>query len=284
MAPICQMLDVAVSDSEISRDRQRRTPDILSAERLSFRYGQDESAPFILKDVSFSVRDGEFVSILGPSGCGKSTLLYLLGGFLRRTSGDLRFRDMAIAGPSTARGIVFQDFALFDWQTTLSNVEFGLKCKGMHRDERRATAMRHLSLVGLQDAAGRYPRQLSGGMKQRVAIARALAAEPDVLLMDEPFGALDALSRDNLQDQFRRIWFETKKTIVFVTHSVEEAVFLSQRVIILKPNPGQIAEILAIDTAPEATRRDLEADPILREKSRYLGHLVRSVDDRASPS
>ena len=268
-----------MSDTESSA--RRAAADILSADRLSFRYGQGDNAPFILQDISFSVADGEFVSILGPSGCGKSTLLYLLGGFLRHTSGDLRFRDTPISGPSTARGIVFQDFALFDWETALSNVEFGLKCKRMPRDARRETAMRYLSLVGLQDAAERYPRQLSGGMKQRVAIARALAAEPDVLLMDEPFGALDALSRDNLQDQIRRIWFETKKTIVFVTHSVEEAVFLSQRVIVLKPQPARIAEILATEAAPEATRRDLEADPVLREKSRYLGDLVRSIDNRA---
>lgn len=253
--------------------------DILAVQDISYRYGKDEHTANVLQDISFSIPDGEFLSILGPSGCGKSTLLYLLGGFLRPATGQIRYRGSPIVGPSTERGIVFQDFALFDWRTAVRNVEFGLETKGLSKAERRATAMQHLGMVGLDAVADKYPRQLSGGMKQRVAIARALACNPAVLLMDEPFGALDALSRDILQDELRRIWRATKKTIVFVTHSIDEAVFLSQRILVLKRNPNAAPEMVKLESSSHATREECNSDPRLRETVLYLGNLIRASGD-----
>ncbi len=248
---------------------------LASIDGVTYRYEGADAGPPVLQNVSFDVSEGEFVAILGPSGCGKSTLLYLLGGFLQPTMGAIRYRGEGVRAPSRERGIVFQDFALFDWRTAMQNVEFGLECLGLEANERRRRAGAMLELVGLSGAADKFPRQLSGGMKQRVAIARSLAAEPALLLMDEPFAALDALTRDTLQDELRRIWIATRKTIVFVTHSVEEAAYLSQRVIVMTARPGEIQAFVDIPLGEARERDTLLKDERFIDLRHRLGVMVR---------
>ncbi|MFI0357815.1 ABC transporter ATP-binding protein [Actinomadura sp. 9N407] len=212
-----------------------------------------------LRDTTLDIAAGEFLVVAGPSGCGKSTLLDLLGGLTRPTTGRLLLDGDEITGPALDRGIVFQQYALFPWRTALRNIEFGLEAKGLPRRERSAVARSHLDLVGLTGFGDRYPHELSGGMKQRVAIARSLAYDPDVLLMDEPFAALDAQTRDSLQDELLRIWRRTGKTIVFITHSIDEAVYLGERVAVMTSRPGRIKEIVEIDLGPRDEIEDLRS-------------------------
>ncbi|ADY56829.1 Taurine-transporting ATPase [Syntrophobotulus glycolicus DSM 8271] len=200
-----------------------------------------------LKDFSLDVRESEFLSIVGPSGCGKSTFLDLLSGLSEPTSGGIYIDEKKVEGPALDRGIVMQGYALFPWRSVRKNVEYGLEVKGMPKQERREISQKFLELVGLEEFAERYPYELSGGMKQRVAIARALAYDPEVLLMDEPFGALDAQTREILQDELLRIWAATQKTIIFVTHSIDEAIYLSDRVVVLSANPGTLRDIFPIE-------------------------------------
>lgn len=200
-----------------------------------------------LKDVSISVRNREFVALLGPSGCGKSTLLYLIGGFLPTETGSIRFEGKPVEGPGPDRGIVFQHFALFPWKTVRANVLYGLERMGLPRDERQKGAQSYIDMVGLSGFEDSYPSQLSGGMKQRAAIARTLAINPNVLLMDEPFGALDAQTRGLMQAELLDIWRRTQKTVIFVTHDVQEAVFLAGRVAVMSARPGTIKTI--VDTS-----------------------------------
>jgi NitT/TauT family transport system ATP-binding protein len=221
------------------------------------RVGKQFGALTALADVDLVVRDGEFLVIVGASGCGKSTLLDLLAGLSSPTSGRILLGDEPIDGPGLDRGIVFQQYALFPWRTAQANVEFGLEAKGLAKRARRDRAREFLELVGLTGFDDRYPHELSGGMKQRVAIARSLAYDPQVLLLDEPFAALDAQTREILQGEVLRIWEQTGKTIVFVTHGIEEAVFLGQRVVVMTSRPGRIKEIVEIDLAS----RDRNEDP-----------------------
>lgn len=200
-----------------------------------------------LDDTSLDITDGEFLSLLGPSGCGKSTLLDLLSGLTTPTSGEIRIDGEPVTGPGTDRGIVFQQYALLPWRTALGNIEFGLENSVRSRRERRDTARHFLDLVGLGDFADHYPSKLSGGMKQRVAIARSLSHDPSVLLMDEPFAALDAFTRESLQDLLLTIREETGKTIVFVTHSIDEAVYLSDRIAVMTARPGRIRTVETVD-------------------------------------
>jgi NitT/TauT family transport system ATP-binding protein len=191
--------------------------------------------------VSFDIEQSQFLCLVGPSGCGKTTLLNIIAGFLEPTGGEIRIGGEAVRGQGTDRGIVFQDFAqLFPWRTALGNVAFGLEMKGMGKAEREAIALKQLQLVKLEKFAQSYPHHLSGGMQQRVAIARALAYNPSVLLMDEPFAALDALTRDAMQRLLADVWRETRKTVIYVTHNVAEAVYLADRVIVMTPHPGRI--------------------------------------------
>ncbi len=208
----------------------------------------EQAREFIaLKDINLEVRKGEFLVLVGPSGCGKSTLLDILAGLAVPTSGAVYIDGKIVTGPALDRGIVLQGYALFPWRTVRRNVEFGLEIKKVPKRDRTAISDHFINLVGLDGSAHRYPHELSGGMKQRVAIARALAYDPEVLLMDEPFAAVDAQTRENLQDELLRIWEATGKTIIFVTHSIEEAVFLGDRVAVLTPNPGTLREIVNID-------------------------------------
>jgi NitT/TauT family transport system ATP-binding protein len=199
-----------------------------------------------LDDVSFSVKPGEFLVVVGPSGCGKSTLLDLLAGLTTPSSGRILLDGKPITGPGMDRGVVFQQYALFPWRTALENVEFGLELRKLPAKERREVARGFLDLVGLSGFENRHPHELSGGMKQRVAIARSLAYDPDVLLMDEPFAALDQQTREILQGELARIWAASKKTIVFITHGIDEAVCLGERVAVMTSRPGRIKTIIDI--------------------------------------
>jgi NitT/TauT family transport system ATP-binding protein len=191
--------------------------------------------------VSFAIEESEFLCIVGPSGCGKSTLLNMIAGFLTASAGEIRIGGKPVSGHGMDRGVVFQDFAqLFPWRTALGNVAFGLEMKGVDKAAREATALTQLALVKLEKFAHAYPHHLSGGMQQRVAIARALAYNPSVLLMDEPFAALDALTRDDMQRLLAEVWRETRKTVIYVTHNVAEAVYLADRVIVMTPHPGTV--------------------------------------------
>jgi NitT/TauT family transport system ATP-binding protein len=202
--------------------------------------GLDGSTTVALDGISLEVGDNEFVSILGPSGCGKSTLLRIVDGLIGFDSGQATFNGQPIACPAQDRGFVFQAFNLFPWRTVRGNIEFGLEISGMSKNRRREVSDRLITLVGLTGFDKKYPYELSGGMQQRVGIARALAIEPEVLLMDEPFGALDAQTREDMQDELMRIWSAERKTVLFVTHSIEEAIYLSDRVIIMTPRPGRV--------------------------------------------
>jgi len=218
--------------------------------------------PFIaLQDINLDVRAAEFMVLVGPSGCGKSTLLDLLGGLTKPTSGHILLDGKPITGPALDRGIVFQQYALFPWKTAKGNIEFGLEAKGVPKKEREDTARSFLSLVGLSGFEDRFPHELSGGMKQRVAIARSLAYDPEVLLMDEPFAALDAQTRETLQGELLRIWEQTKKTIVFITHGIDEAVYLGSRVAIMTSRPGRIKQVIDVPLESRTKEEDVRSDP-----------------------
>jgi NitT/TauT family transport system ATP-binding protein len=221
-------------------------------------------------DVELQINDGEFLVIVGPSGCGKSTLLDMLAGLTPPSRGQILIDGKPITAPGPDRGIVFQQYALLPWRTARENVEFGLEAVGAGKRERRERAREFLDLVGLDDFADSYPHQLSGGMKQRVAIARSLATDPELLIMDEPFGALDALTREALQSQLARIWERTGKTIVFVTHGIDEAVYLGQRVAVMSARPGRIKAVIDIPLKSDEAVADLRADP-------YFGRLGQLV-------
>ncbi len=210
-------------------------------------------------DVSLEIHTGEFVSIVGPSGCGKTTLLNMVAGFIPASQGEILLGGRGVKGPGPDRGVVFQNFALFPWKTVLDNVAFGLKMRGMPRQERERIAREYVALVGLTGAETRYPNELSGGMQQRVGVARALANNPDLLLMDEPFASVDAQTRMTLQEELTRIWEARHPTILFVTHDVDEAVFLSDRVTVLSKSPGTVrAEIPIALPRPRSWGRMLE--------------------------
>ncbi|MGH9354045.1 MAG: ABC transporter ATP-binding protein [Terriglobia bacterium] len=196
-----------------------------------------------LHGVSFDVEDNEFFSIVGPSGCGKTTLLNLLAGFEKPTRGELRIDNRPITEPGPERAVVFQDYALFPWYTVMQNVCYGLQRIKVSKTERRRIASHYVSLVGLSGFEGRYPHELSGGMRQRVSIARAFAVNPSILLMDEPFASIDVLTREHMQDELLRIWENERKTVIFITHSIDEAVKLSDRIAVMTPRPGRIREI-----------------------------------------
>ncbi|MBD2860413.1 ABC transporter ATP-binding protein [Paenibacillus oceani] len=211
-----------------------------------------------LSNIDLTIEDGEFLSILGPSGCGKSTLLEILAGLQLPSSGEVRFGGKKLQGPGVERGVVFQDPSLYPWRTVFRNVELGLELRGVPKAERKVVVQKYLDMVGLQGFEHKYPHHLSGGMKQRAGIARALAGDPEVLLMDEPFGAVDHLTRLQLQDDLLNIWEAEKKTVVFVTHDVSEAVFLGDRVVLLSPRPGRISKIFHVPGGRPRKRDDLE--------------------------
>src|SRR6267154_2145144 len=244
--------------------KPKRPPLIVRGVTKRFSIGDDEIEALARIDVTIDA--GQFVCLIGASGCGKSTLLRVVAGFEEPTTGDVSSEGKPITGPGSDRGMVFQDYALFPWMTVRQNISFGLRQRDLPRHEIEATTEEFLKLVGLERFADRYPSQLSGGMKQRVAIARVLANNASTLLMDEPFGALDALTREQLQSELQQIWTRTGVTVIFVTHSVEEAVLLADRVLVMSAGPGRIVNDITIDlprprdvSSPEfnAVRRDV---------------------------
>ena len=222
----------------------------LILERVGLVYQSRGRSPFTALDgVGLRVAEGEFVTIVGPSGCGKSTLLGMIAGLQHPTSGTIRLDEAEVTAPGPDRALVFQDYALLPWRTVLANVELGLEFKGVPAAKRRATARAAIAMVGLSEFEHRFPHQLSGGMRQRVGIARALVVEPRVLLMDEPFGALDAQVRQVMGSELLRIWERARKTIIFVTHDVDEAIYLGDRVIVMGATPGRVIEEIPISLA-----------------------------------
>lgn len=226
-----------------------------------------------LENVSLEVGAREFVALLGPSGCGKSTLLYLIGGFLPIEGGAISVNGRPVTAPGPDRGIVFQQFALFPWKTVRANVLYGLERRGVPRAEREARAQAFIDMVGLTGFEDSYPSHLSGGMKQRTAIARTLAFDPEILLMDEPFGALDAQTRYLMQSELLKIWQRTPKTVIFVTHDVQEAVYLAQRVVVMSARPGRM--IASVDTSFDKNDSDIFKAKAFADKIDEIWHLVR---------
>ncbi|MBI3079093.1 MAG: ABC transporter ATP-binding protein [Deltaproteobacteria bacterium] len=208
--------------------------------------GHEVTAFQALEDITLEIRENEFVSLIGPSGCGKTTLLRIDDGLIPPDTGEVFVRGRRVTRPGPDRAVVFQSFALLPWRTVLANVEFSLELRGLPPAQRRERARRYIELVGLAEFEGHYPHELSGGMQQRVGIARALAVDPSVLLMDEPFGSVDAQTRQLLQEELLELWQRERKTVLFVTHSMDEAVYLSDRVVILSPRPGRVTESLEV--------------------------------------
>ena len=229
----------------------------------------------ILDVPGFAVREGEFVTIIGPSGCGKSTFLHMMGGFIGADSGEIRVYGKPVHEPGPDRGMMFQEFALFPWKTVAGNVAWGLETLGYARREIDETVQRYLEITSLVDFRNHYPAELSGGMKQRVALARVLAFNPKVLLMDEPFGALDAQTRETMQEEVTRLWERTRKTIVFVTHDIEEAVYLGDRVVVLTARPGRIREEVKIEL-PRPRGLEIKKSMQCHEYRNHIWDLIRS--------
>lgn len=230
-----------------------------------FTKKEDGTGTEALRNISFDVKDGEFICLLGPSGCGKTTLLRIIAGLETHTSGEITLNGVPIIGPDPKRGMVFQQYSLFPWRTIIDNITFGLEIQGIRKPEARKRVEKYIDLVGLEQFKNSYPYELSGGMQQRAAIARALANEPEVLLMDEPFGALDAQTRNILQDELLKIWEQKHVTVLFVTHSVDEAVFLSDRIVVMTARPGRIREIVEVDLPRPRCRTSQEAN-VLRDR------------------
>lgn len=249
---------------------------MIHLDHVGMTYRRRDGSPFqALAEVTLTLaREGEFVSLLGPSGCGKTTLLKIIAGLLKPTEGSVRIDDGVVSGPGPDRAVVFQDFVLLPWDTVLSNAAFPLEMRGVPRLQREAIAREKLALVGLTPFERSYPHELSGGMKQRVGLARALAADPRILLMDEPFGSLDALTRQVLQEELLKIWQADQKTVVFVTHSIDEAVFLSDRVLVMGTRPGRVLRDVPIDL-PRPRSDAVRAESRFRELSEGLWHELR---------
>lgn len=219
---------------------------MIDVSNVTISFEEENQTHVILDDVSLNIEKGEFICLLGPSGCGKSTLLNAMAGFLKPTSGEIKIENQIVQKPSMKYVTIFQNYGLLPWRTVQKNVELGLETQKYSKEKKAQIASHYLKMVGLEHAAKKRPAQLSGGMQQRVAIARALAVKPDILFMDEPFGALDAITRMKLQTDILEIAQDTKKTVVFVTHDIEEAVFLADRIVIMSANPGRIKALLTV--------------------------------------
>ncbi|MCY3018360.1 MAG: ABC transporter ATP-binding protein [Planctomycetota bacterium] len=250
---------------------------------MAFPFAGDQHGVEVLSGVSFGVAEGAFVSILGPSGCGKTTLVKVLAGLLRPVQGVVRVDGREIASPSPDRTVIFQEYGLFEWKTVRENVEFGLKAKGLPKHQRREVAQRFIELVHLHGSERKYPNELSGGMKQRAAIARALAVEPECVLMDEPFAALDSQTRQILQEDILEIWEKTRKTILLVTHNVEEAVFLSDRILMLSNIPTKVVLDIPVGL-PRPRPPELRFESGFRKIADRLWHALRSEVGHGRPA
>jgi len=239
----------------------------VEARNVSKTFGSDVREVYALKDVSFEVEAGSFVVIIGPSGCGKTTLLRVIGGLISPDEGEISIDGKPISGPGPDRSIVFQNFRLLPWRKVLGNVEMGLEINGTEKAERERLARQNLELVGLSGFENYYPAELSGGMQQRVGLARALVVNPAILLMDEPFGAVDALTREQLQTELLKLWSKTDKTFIFITHDIDEAIYLADKIIVMSPRPGRIQDIVSV----ELPRPRWESKADIIESAVYVG-------------
>ena len=244
-------------------------------------FGVADNSFVALENLNLQVYDGEFVTVVGPSGCGKSTAMNIAAGLLKPTSGQCLVDGKAVEGPGPERGVIFQQYALFPWLTVRQNVEFGLKLKGVPAAERRRIADHYIGLVALTDFADALPKQLSGGMKQRCAIARAYAVDPQVLLMDEPFGALDALTRVRMQNQLLDTWSRERRTVMFITHDVDEAVYLANRVIVMASRPGRLQEIIEVNL-PYPRNDEIRLSPEFAAIRNQVWHDVYTLSDQSN--
>ncbi len=252
----------------------------LEVEGLKKSYTKNHQRLEILDVERFAVREGEFITIIGPSGCGKSTFLHMMGGFIGADAGAIRVYGKEVKEPGPDRGMMFQEFALFPWKTVAGNVAWGLEAQGAARSHIDEVVAKYLDMTGLSEFRNHYPAELSGGMKQRVALARVLAFDPKVLLMDEPFGALDAQTRETMQEEVTLLWERTKKTIVFVTHDIDEAVYLGDRIVVLTARPGRIKEEVKIDL-PRPRSLEIKKSIQCHEYRNYVWDLIRSESQRA---
>jgi NitT/TauT family transport system ATP-binding protein len=250
--------------------------DYISITNLSKTFEGSDQSVAALQEITLSLSQGEFVCLLGPSGCGKSTLLNAIAGFIQPTAGEIVVNGRRVTGPGPDRGVVFQEYAIFPWMTVARNIAFGLELKGASGGEIRERVDALLEKLGLGEFRNRFPKDLSGGMRQRVAIARLLAIDSPVMLMDEPFGALDALTRRTLQDELLRIWRDSGKTILFVTHSIEESLYLANRIVVMTYRPGTIKRDLKVDLAYPRDPAGIE----FNEQKRELGRLVMEEQER----
>jgi NitT/TauT family transport system ATP-binding protein len=252
---------------------------MIRVKALSKEFGtvdNGNAAVLALSDIDFEVRDNEFVTVIGPSGCGKTTLLRIIAGLIPYQQGEVSIDSRPVIGPGPERAVVFQNFALMPWADVLGNVTFGLEVRGMAKGDAEARAKELIKLVGLEGFERRLPKELSGGMQQRVGLARALAVNPQILLMDEPFGALDEQTRRLLQEQLLQLWERERKTVVFITHSMEEAVMLGDRVMLMTPRPGKVKEMIEIPLKRPRSR-DVEKSPAFVEIKEYLWGNLRAM-------
>jgi len=250
-------------------------PVALEASGLTKVYARNDKRLEVVNVDRLTVREGEFITVIGPSGCGKTTLLHMMGGFIPADGGSIAVYGNRVSGPGPDRGMMFQEFALFPWKTVAGNVAWGLEAQGMPRAEIEAVVKKYLEMMGLWDFRNHFPAELSGGMKQRVALARVLAFDPKVLLMDEPFGALDAQTRELMQAELTRLWDQTGKTVVFVTHDIEEAVYLGDRVVVLTARPARVKEEVEI-ALPRPRDLDIKKSAQCHEYRNYIWDLIRS--------
>ena len=247
----------------------------LQASGIKKTFAKDGRPLDILDVDTFAAREGEFISIIGPSGCGKSTFLHIMGGFIPADAGRIEVYGKEVRGPGPDRGMMFQEFSLFPWKTVAGNIAWGLEVQGVARAKIEEIVSRYLDMTGLTEFRNHYPAELSGGMKQRAALARVLAFDPKVLLMDEPFGALDAQTRETMQEELTRVWERTRKTIVFVTHDIEEAVYLGDRVVVLSARPGRIREEIRIDL-PRPRSLEIKKSMQCHEYRNQIWDMIRS--------
>jgi NitT/TauT family transport system ATP-binding protein len=261
-------------------DRLKAREVILDVRNLTKVFNARGKETTALRDVSFSTHRREFLCVIGPSGCGKSTLIRILAGLESQTSGDVLLDGTPVVGPGRDRGMVFQTYTLFPWLTVKKNVMFGLEVNNAGKTEAEAQALQWLDLVGLSKFADSYPYQLSGGMKQRVAIVRALANQPRILLMDEPFGALDAQTRARMQAHLLEIWRKIDITIVFITHDLDEAIFLADRILVLKPHPGEVIEMIEVPVPRPRYQGQVHAEEFLATRRR-LDELIHAPSEHA---
>jgi NitT/TauT family transport system ATP-binding protein len=251
---------------------------VLTVEHLEKRYDSREGSFVALKDVAFEVRQREFICVVGRSGCGKSTLIRIIAGLEEPTSGEVRLDGKPVSGPGPDRGMVFQAYTLFPWLTVRENVSFGLRMQGRVRIEASVEAMKWIERVGLKGFQNHYPAQLSGGMRQRVAIARALANRPRILLMDEPFGALDAQTRVRMQSHLLQVWRKVDVTVLFITHDLDEAIYLADRIVVLGTRPGRVIETIEVPV-PRPRHPDHLLEPVFLATRKHLERLIHPADE-----